>query len=928
MASVPLVSHYLRYKAGTTGLVNWLASSAQQLNDRQAGAPGATQHSTIPKKVSLSTLIEYAKRVVAARNPPIEISTAILDITKDAILGRKAAMQWYRELADSGDSAGVKDVSDLRQANSTHEHFLQVLEQVWEILNREHKSRRPKRKKQMPKLASVENDLTNLYQHLHIEEPADVPDEESTSGPATPAAPPRAQPGRGADDFQLDNGREDDLFAIWCLLKDMFDIRVHLKGVWRQYKQGTLSFISAAKIADSAMAVCWELAGEFTALHPELDDFDTLVAVIGAQDFTLIAMGAQLYHGDEDHDKTCTRCDYRRHDAELLCCHAWRALGSFRSVQQYVWANEFERRDVFQGKKPYINIPGFPFTKVLMNLAFELKTTFPCVGPRHFHRAAFDQASCTPDLYLTELLAFSATANMNIGLVAATQIYADMHDELGGNMSCELEESERAHRFNMGTVQQCVSELGEEVWSKAAENAPLKVKQERNGAWGWIFRIPGGAREDLGPGEIFLPESILKALPLLPASIVRCHLYAAQQQAIEQVSKYGLLLSAAHLYHAGRITRAIPKPWDDMDFVIERQETRGVPLRLVATNLKSTARHFLLAIGHSLAEVTSKRLPDMLTPVQAESKRVKCVSACLFDTIQNDEVHTGELRHLYQVVKAYGKRIQNNTIKTQYLATKRLTPVQLLQVAQEVIVDDEPHLFFDYLNFRETCRTFAVDASKIAARSCGVKYHCSGHDKDLYAPTQIILWQAARDEERHQSKFATELWNVGKVANQLIETQGSKYKTQALDIISSRRERNVASDVPTSSGSPGAPNPEEHVSSVDDIDGLLQYWHENRHYPEEAEVLKAAREAFALLTAQQGDQLENAVQTVQIELDEQYLERAIAKMPVAELIDGKLVLTTKPLTEDWFERRANKLPPHGLEQTIAKASRLLGFTMI
>ncbi|KAF2217869.1 hypothetical protein CERZMDRAFT_80527 [Cercospora zeae-maydis SCOH1-5] len=917
MASIPLVSHYLRYKAGTARLVNWLASSAQQLDDRRARASGATPDSTIPKNVSLSTLIEYAKRVVAARNPTIEISTAILAITKDAILGRTASMQWYQEIADNGNSAGVKDVSDLRQANSTHKHFLQVLEQVWEILNREHKSRRPKRKKQMPKLASVENDLTNLYQHLQIEEPADIPGGESASDelsdPVTSAAPPNTQAGQGADEFQLDNGREDELFAIWCVLKDMFDIRVHLKGAWRQYKQGTLSFISAAKIAASGMAVCWEIAGEFRSMHPDLDDFDKVIAVVGAQDFNLIATDAQIYYGDEEHDETCTGCHDRRHFAELLCCHAWRALESFRNVQQYVWANECERRDVFQGRKPYINIPGFPFTKVLMNLAFELKKTFPCIGPRHFDQTAFAHASATTDLYLTELLVFSANDKMDIELVAATQIYADMHDELSDNMSCALKESERAHHFVMGTVQQYGSGLGDTFWSKALENAPLQVKQEQNGARGWIIRIPEGAREDLISAETFIPESILRALPLLPANIVRCHLYAAQQQAIEKLSKYGLLLSAAHLYHAGRMIRAIPTPWDDMDFVIERQETRGVSLRIGATTPRSTARHFLLAIGHSLAEVTNKKLPDMLTPVQAESKRVKCVSACLFDLIRCKEVHTGELHLLYQVVKAHGKRIQDQTIKTQYLATKRLNPTQLLQVAQEVLVDDEPHLYFDYLNFSHICKTFVVDASRIAAEGLWI---------------EIILWRAARDDERQRSKSATELWKVGKVANKLITAHGSKYKTQALDIISSRIDQDEASNEPPSPAPPGALNPDEHVSGVDDIDGLLQYWHDHRHYPVEAEVLRAAHDSFTFLTAEQGATPTDAVKKIQIELDEQYLQKMIGKQPIAELSDGQLVLNTKPLTEGWFERRAGQSPPRDLEEIMAKAPRLQGFTLI
>lgn len=780
MASVPLVSHYLRYKAGTNRLIHWLVSSAQQLNDRQARAFGAARQPTVLKTVTLDTLVEYAQLIVDARNPTIEISTAILDVTKDAIIGRTAAMKWYQELADNGDSAGMDDLYALRKANSTHKYFLRVLEKIWEILNREHKSRRPKRKKQMPKLASLENDLTNLFQHLHIDEPADIPNEELIPERNTEFVPPVAT----SDGFRLDNEREDNLFAVWCLLKDMSDIRLHLKGVWQQYKQGNISFISAAKIADSAICMCGQLADQFTELHPEMSDFDKLIAAIGAQDSSSVAMNAEMHYANstassQHYDVLQIQSTGSHSDAELLCRHAWQALESFRRMQRYVWSDESERRNLFQGRRPSINISGAPFTKVLLDLAFELKQTFPSIGPRHFDRAAFTQVAITGDLFLSHLLAFSACGQMNIGLVAATQIYADMHDQLGDTMSHILQECERAHNFLTKAKQKYVSVCNGVAWSEARDNTALLIERERNGARGWIFQIPEGAPEPFTAGEIFIPGSILKALPLLPANIVRYHLHGAQQHAIEHMSEYGILLSAVHLYHAGRMSQAISAPWDDMDFFIERQETRGVSLRLDATTPRSMARQFLLVMGHSLVDVKKKE-PRLLTPMQAERKSVKFVSACLLDMVLNRSESTTELRLLYQVVEAYRDRIQDEKIKEQYLATKRLTSVQLLQVAQEVIVDDEPHLFFDYASFSNLCRKWVVDACNTTTNASGI------YGPYLYVPTFHILWQAADADEQHRSKSKTQLCQAGKLANKLIARHGSKYKASALKLASSR----------------------------------------------------------------------------------------------------------------------------------------------
>ncbi|CAK1363714.1 unnamed protein product [Cercospora beticola] len=919
MASIPLVSQYLRYKTGTNRLVNWLASSAQQLNDRQALSPGTTPDSTIPKTVTVSTLVEYAKRIVNARNPTIEISTAILDITKDAILGRTAAMKWYQELVDNGDSASVKDVSALRKANGTHKHFLLALEQVFEIPNREHKSRRPKRKKQMPKLASLENDLTNLYQHLHIEEPADDPDDQSTPKCNAEFVPPVAT----SDGFELDNELEDNRFAVWCLLKDMSDIRLHLKDVWRQYKQGSLSFLVAARIADSAMYVCWELAAQFEKVYPEIADFDKLIAIIGVKKFNSLAMHAQMHHAEEDQDETPPQ-----HHGDLLCCHAWRALETFRNVQLYVWSTETEKRDMFGDKKPSIHLPGFPFSSVLMNLAFDLREAFPAIGPRGFDRTKFTQVFSNTDFFLAKLLEFSANKKMEIGLVAATQIYADMHDELRGNISFALQETERAHHFTMDTVRKYLDGPDRVSWLEACGSAPLSINQERNGLRGWVVRIPKGYRDDLAPCETFIPESILRALPLLPAIRVRCHLYAAQHQAIDQMSQHGMLLSAAHLYHAGRMTRAISAPWEDMDFLIERQEARGVSLRLGAATPRSVARHYFLAMGHSLAEVMkSKALPNMLSLAQAESKRVKCVSACLFDTVQGKTEYTSEIRLLYQVVQAYGKRIKDKEINAQYLATKRLNPVQLLQIAQEVLVDDEPHLYFDYLNFGELCRKWLVDACNLVAKAVEMNCVFSRGDKDLYIPTSIILWRAVVADDEHRSKFRTELCQVGKLADRLIASHGSKYKTQLLEIMSSRTSLDGAAGETTSSGPRSEVTPDEHFGSVEDIRGPLQHWHD-RHYPAEAQILKDAHETFTLLTATQGAIPEEAVRTIENQLDTQYRKKTILKQPTPELVDGQLVITTKPLDEQGLETRVRNLLPPDCGETLETTRWMTGFTMI
>lgn len=128
MASIPLVDTYKRYKAGTNRLVNWLAISVQELSDRANSDSQHKEYQRPAKKVTVSSLITYATRIVEARDPNIEIDVSILDVTKDAIMGRAAAASWYEELASEGANATSEHAtSGLRNANDSHQHFLAVL---------------------------------------------------------------------------------------------------------------------------------------------------------------------------------------------------------------------------------------------------------------------------------------------------------------------------------------------------------------------------------------------------------------------------------------------------------------------------------------------------------------------------------------------------------------------------------------------------------------------------------------------------------------------------------------------------------------------------------------------------------------------------------------------------------------------------------
>ncbi|KXT04984.1 hypothetical protein AC578_10294 [Pseudocercospora eumusae] len=97
----------------------------------------------------------------------------------------------------------------------------------------------------MPELPSDLNDLANLYQHLELEEPA--PDLATAPRVATKTQTPSM---KTPQEHELDSD-EEKWFPIYCLFKDLMDIRLHVQGIWSQYNQGDLTFLTASKLTDS-----------------------------------------------------------------------------------------------------------------------------------------------------------------------------------------------------------------------------------------------------------------------------------------------------------------------------------------------------------------------------------------------------------------------------------------------------------------------------------------------------------------------------------------------------------------------------------------------------------------------------------------------------------------------------------------------------
>lgn len=436
MATDPLVGTYKRYKTGTEKLVKWLTESARLCQPIEVKTGVGPPTSKSSKKATCANLLAYAQRITTSTEPLIDIPIDIINVAKDAISGRKHCADWYAALA-----TGLAATSVRAQSNARHRKFLCVLESIFDALKKEHKARRPKRKKKLPELAADTEDLSNLYLHLNLEEPSPASEDVQPQTSARRTLKTEERRLEKAPVYELEDEREEKTFAIWCLFKDFFDMRMQVRRMWEQYMSGELSFLVASKVTEFAINMMKQAAVGFAQQHPELDNFEKMMKLIGFETYVAeaITAGAHSYLEYASGMKPAIPTGTDKPD--LLCMQAWVALENFRNHLPYAFTRDGEASE--GKKKPYSTLPGHPFGQVMISIAEDLKGLAPqlSMGPDSMYNL-----NAGLDGYTVQLLFSMSDRVHRTSLIAATQMYFEIFDILGSELSRGIHESSRIVR--------------------------------------------------------------------------------------------------------------------------------------------------------------------------------------------------------------------------------------------------------------------------------------------------------------------------------------------------------------------------------------------------------------------------------------------------------------------------------------------------
>ncbi|KAK4628931.1 hypothetical protein CLAFUW4_08414 [Fulvia fulva] len=239
----PSLSTYELYKKATNELVKWLITTA------------ASCGYTTPKFMSRLP-VRYLQKCAEAisRKKSTEIPGHIIDTADDVVVGRLIYVRWFGDQHDSDE-----------ESNGMHQHFLTSMESTRQILVQARKERKPQstpprvfpRSEEASKDGAAEMTLTNLFQHLRVEEISG----ETRSTQKDPAdSADHTKPLQEPIELLVDTDSDEEArFALLCHLQDQAAIRDFVKQTWQQYARGEISFFVATTIAEEAYT-CFDRA--------------------------------------------------------------------------------------------------------------------------------------------------------------------------------------------------------------------------------------------------------------------------------------------------------------------------------------------------------------------------------------------------------------------------------------------------------------------------------------------------------------------------------------------------------------------------------------------------------------------------------------------------------------------------------------------
>ena len=303
MSALPesLFGTYKRYKDDTKKVATWLAETALSCGYRLQSTPGVTLADTIlpsstklkgrartlarkaqkasnskdksttvgdePRSatvvVSTADFISFAECITSQPTPGVSVPIGLIRVLERLIKARKRCNSWFER--------NSKDESDI-QNNASHSHFIQTLELTLATLAphcSEDCTIRSKSEKAIPTTTSDHvEDSRNRFENLSID---DTQHEEINPPAASFATNRSTSDERPRTKIELKElqDKENLLFACFCVLQDLNDLRKYLRDLWRRYEDGKVPLVTASLTANAGVELARLIEEELWQQYPD-----------------------------------------------------------------------------------------------------------------------------------------------------------------------------------------------------------------------------------------------------------------------------------------------------------------------------------------------------------------------------------------------------------------------------------------------------------------------------------------------------------------------------------------------------------------------------------------------------------------------------------------------------------------------------------
>ncbi|KAF2655842.1 hypothetical protein K491DRAFT_406655 [Lophiostoma macrostomum CBS 122681] len=754
MAGPLLVDSYRRYKKDTSEFLNWLCSKARSTGtvddifsskpvagrakgrSRKKVAAPSSSPNTI--QVPVRALVRLAKAI--REDDRVETPIAMMVTLKDVIRLRKECARFYKYDAKADD----------REKNETHAYFISVLEEVHAILA-----------SRLPMTSCAENDgmeenppgMTNIFQHLTIEDLSGSDSED--------AAKPKETSPAEEDTYTLETSEADTSFAIFCLLKDVTDVRLFVRRTWRQFKDALVSLETAALVTNSAMSTIETISKEFVKAYPEFKDHDNIAPFLKEAFFD-----KQDIHASQAPKKfnACYESGGQTLSYPTISCDQ-----TMETITFFVILDK--ELDITRTAYTASGVRFIKCLKQMKHIAFG-KVEFP--GNCQVHKA-IRHARMTTSL--------PTWAVLNI------QIFADTLLELEDYLEKAFTKAEQTTAWIISTLDEYLrlegaADMG--IWHKTNRKLMIGFREEIRKIFHHDFVQEALKTVPQSSAISFGDRFLLRHHPLWCGLLTQDIICQFQVFAIGMASSQGMILSSVHLYNASEQLKSSQKDnvWKDMDWIIGKhgenhlfagprpqfrkdfhyrsdiafgQDPQQAPGagKIRRLNIVSSYTQANMSIEDRTS--ATKAVPDRPEALL----HLMCLADPSNDTAENEEPAPK------RKVKGKKKKAKRNRTKTK----KTNTPVELLTIFREKLKEDEFVLRFDTMRLFLGCIKVLRRIQAHVIRYAPFDYPPEQYGRGLGVNTCVsgVLWELAGYPIMHTEQFPA----VDKILVDFIKEEGS-----------------------------------------------------------------------------------------------------------------------------------------------------------